>query len=365
MLSAVTERATHRLVVSNSFQEVFVQRIKSLCPCFSAIICLGLSVAPAHAQSSLLPFDSSNHVWYDNDFANDYVDWYLMAVATSGEIVLRGITTSSSGTEWFDQLVAMRARVVADGRASGFRNVPQPLPGANRPLAIPVGGQIDDTEPAVSAGTAALIAEAHRTYAETGKPLVVCVGGPLTGVASAYLRDPSIANKIVVSFIDNYETMLGGYNGQSDPWAAYIVLRRLQLVYFPAYPGDRVGPFPRLSKDWIKASLPPSPARDHMLSLKLDVVNGTDGDGDGMTAVSLLTSNYVRAVRRVSFGGWVDANGNGRPPHVPIMTPDDNGTALVVTHADGDAASAEYRRAFLNLSIWADPVAGQNAPSAP
>jgi hypothetical protein len=305
----------------------------------------------------LLPFDSTNHVWYDNDFANDYVDWYLMAVAASGDVVLRGITTSSTETQWFDHLVGTRARIVADGRASGFRNVPQPLPGANRPLVMPLTRQIEDTEPIVSAGTAALIAEAHRTYAETGKPLVVCVGGPLTGVASAYLRDPSIANKIIVSFIDNYDSMLGGYNGQSDPWAAYIVLRRMQLVYFPAFPGDVIGPFPRLSKDWIRASLPPSPARDHMLSLELDVLNEADGDGDGMTVVSLLANPYVRAVRRVSFGGWVDFNGNGLPPYVPILSPDDNGTALVVTDADGGAATAEYQRAFLNLSIWANPVA--------
>ena len=90
------------------------------------------------------------------------------------------------------------------------------------------------------------------------------------------------------------------------------MLERLPLVYFPVYPNDEIGAIPRLSKTWIAEHLPPSPARDHMLSLKLDVVNESDGDGDGMTAVSIAASHYVRAVKRASFGGWVDV-GEGLP----------------------------------------------------
>ena len=164
---------------------------------FAVIICFTLATAPGHTQSGLLPYDSSNHVWYDNDFVNDYMDWYLMALASSG-VVFRGITTTSDETGYFIELLRGRARIVTDGRASGFRNIPDTLPGADRPLVPPSSGRIEDTQHIPSAGTVALIAAAHRAVAETGKPLVVCVGGPLTAVATAYLRDPTIAGKVIV-----------------------------------------------------------------------------------------------------------------------------------------------------------------------
>jgi inosine-uridine nucleoside N-ribohydrolase len=311
-----------------------------------------VSILPSHAQRGLLPYDSSNHVWYDNDFAVDYIDWYLMVVASAGNLKLRGIATTTSETQYFDDIVAQRARVIANGRSSGFRNIPDPLPGAPHALVPPASGVIGATEPVVSAGIVGLVAAAHRAFTETGKPLVVVAGGPLTAVASAYLRDPTIASKVIVAFIDNYDSYIGGYNGQSDPWAAYIVLERLALVYFPAYPGDVTGPFPRLSKTWIANNLPPSAAREHMLALELDVINEPDGDADGMTAVSVVANNYVRAVKRVSFGGWLDVGTDGVPRRVPIFRDDRNGRALVVTQADEATATSEYQRAFLNPSIW-------------
>ena len=85
---------------------------------------------------------------------------------------------------------------------------------------------------------------------------------------------------------------------------------------------------PRLSKTWIEGHLPPSAARNHMLSLDLDVVNGSDGDADGMSAVSLMVKNYGRAVKRVSFGGWQDVGEHGVPRHVPILEVDSKGTIL-------------------------------------
>jgi hypothetical protein len=328
-----------------------VQRIKSLSWWVTVTICVAMSSVRGHAQVSLLPYDASHHVWYDNDFSNDYIDWYLMAIASSSGVALRGITTTTSETLYFDEIAARRSLVVANGRASGFRNVPEPLPGADRVLNPPASGSIEFTTPVVSAGTVALVAAAHQAYAETGKPLVVCVGGPLTSVASAYLLDPTIAGKMIVAFVDNYDSYLGGYNGGTDPWAAYVVLERLQLVYFPIYPDNATGAIPRLSKEWILNVLPPSPARDHMYALRLDVVNESDGDADGMAAVSLLAPRYVHAVKRVSFGGWLDVGAAGSPHHVPTLKADPNGTALVVTQADALAAAMEYQRAFLSWLI--------------
>jgi hypothetical protein len=329
-----------------------VQRNKSLCWWFTLTLCVTTSAVRSNAQVGPLPYDQSNHVWYDNDFTSDYMDWYVMAVASSDGVVLRGITTTTSESGLFDELAAGRSRIVADGLASGFRNVPTPLPGADRALDRPGSRSIEDTAPVVTAGTLALIEAAHQAYAETGRPLVVCVGGPLTSVASAYLSDPTIAEKVIVAFVDNYDTLFGGYNGGSDPWAAYIALQRLPLVYFPIYPDNALAHIPRLAREWILNVLPPSPARDHMSSLQLDVINESDGDADGMSAVSMLVPYYVRAVRRVSFGGWSDAEGPDASIQLPTLREDGNGTALVVTQLDEVAAGLEYQRAFLNWVIW-------------
>ena len=45
---------------------------------------------PADRHERLLPYDRGNPVFFDNDFANDYVDWCLMAAASAGELRYRG-----------------------------------------------------------------------------------------------------------------------------------------------------------------------------------------------------------------------------------------------------------------------------------
>jgi hypothetical protein len=310
-----------------------------------------LTVVATPVQEPLeprLPYDRTNHVWYDNDFANDYIDWYVMTNASAGDIVLRGITTTHILPEQFDWLLEERARVIANGRSSGFRRIPEALPGASRAMVEPASGQIEETVAVTSAGIASLVWAAHATYAETGKPLVVCVGGPLTTIANAYLTDPSIAEKMIVVFVDNYDKVLGGYNGQSDPWAANIVLQRMRLVYFPIYPRDTLGAIPRVSKSWIAEHLPVSAGRDHLLSLKLDIINGDDGDADGMSVISVLAQRYAQAVKRVSFGGWQEVGPWETRRRVPALKDDELGTALMVTDADPHLASAEYHRALLN-----------------
>lgn len=69
---------------------------------------------------------------YDNDWAIDYVDWYLMAIASAGDIMYVGISTSSSVPPYNrhikDLSVQMenRQKIVRIGQNSGFRNVPTP-----------------------------------------------------------------------------------------------------------------------------------------------------------------------------------------------------------------------------------------------
>ncbi|MBN1671134.1 MAG: hypothetical protein JXR37_08890 [Kiritimatiellae bacterium] len=295
-----------------------------------------------------LPYDNTNPVLYDNDWANDYVDWYLMALASAGDIRYKGISTSSSippynkhmPAEDLDRQVELRAEIVRRGRNSGFRHVPDPLPGTRGNLMKPASGSIDDTQPLDSPGTRRLIAEAHA--AGPDKPVVAVVGGPLTVVADAYLLDHSIADKLIVAFFDNHNTGMTGYNGWSDGWAAYIVLERLRLVQFTV----QSKPFPRVPKSRL-LELPDCEARAYMLAIKTDVV-APEGDADGPPAISLMCPNYVKELKRVSFSEWTTRNEH----EMPIFKDDPAGRALVATAVDADAATAEWWRALKNPAAW-------------
>jgi hypothetical protein len=60
------------------------------------LLLLNSMAAEPAAAPIKLPYDQTCPVLYDNDYANDYVDWYLMALASAGDIRYRGISTSSS-----------------------------------------------------------------------------------------------------------------------------------------------------------------------------------------------------------------------------------------------------------------------------
>lgn len=308
-------------------------------------VCLAVLTLAAATAAAQLPYDRTNPVFYDNDYANDYVDWYLMSLASAGEIRYVGISTSSSVApynehitdKFYREQLAARRDIVVRGRAAGLRNVPTPLTGTRGHLEKPASGRIEDTRPLDSPGTRALIAHAHR--ASPAKPLVVQLGGPATLLASAYLTDPRIADKIIVAWNDNFPKNLQSYNGWADGWAATIVVQRLNVVYFPALYDLQ---FPRLSKDWIRGNLAESPAKEYMMNLVVDPANDGDGDGDGMPAVALMRPDYVVQTRRMSFVGTRVHRGH----EIPHFGTDRNGNILVATGKVGAVATAEYQRAL-------------------
>ena len=306
----------------------------------------------ARAAGRLVPYDRTNPVVYDNDFANDYTDWYLMVIADAGEISYRGMSTSSSvqpfnrtlPRDYFlKQCVNERTRLVEIGRRCGLRGIPDPVAGPLGYLVRPESGKIEETRPLDSPGSRAVLAEAKKATVE--KPLVVCMGGPLTVAADAYLLDPSIADKVVLAWTGGRYENMEDYNGWADPWAAYVAIQKLRIVQFPIDPKL----YPRISRDWIRANLPDNEARKTMLSLTLDAGNGEDGDGDGMPVVSVLRPDYVEEVRRVSFAGWK----TGEDGHqIPTLKADPDGRTIQVLRASRTVAAREYQRAFTNPAGW-------------
>jgi hypothetical protein len=171
---------------------------------------------------------------YDNDWLRDTVDdEYLFAQVHLGKARLVGLILTkdswdngkqykvSDGQKDFEENLAIL-------KQSLFKNLPSTTIGADHELLVPRSGRIEDTKPVASAGTNLIVAEARKASPE--KPLVVIVGGPLITVASAYLTDPAIADRMIVLMTD-----ISGYNG-SDAWANFVVANRCKLLNFGASP---------------------------------------------------------------------------------------------------------------------------------
>ncbi len=298
-----------------------------------------------------LPYDRTNPAIFDkDDYLNGYTGEFLLALASAGEIDLRGII---AGTLWPeadpDEILAGHREYAAKARRSGLRNVPEPVAGAFRALRQPASSNIAETTALDSPGARLIVDEARKASPE--KPLVVVAGGSLTTVACAYLIDPSIADRVIVSAALGREQDMGDYNGFVDGWSAYIVLRQLRYVQFPVGIGA-----PEVPKRRFKR-LPDNEFRDWLIDKHAPYSNLPAGtDVDGAPAISLVRSDFAARARRVSFDRWSSKAIRGIPhlavAHYPTFKPDPQGTALVVTRARSSVATAEFWRAMRNPKIW-------------
>jgi hypothetical protein len=162
---------------------------------------------------------------YDNDFWTDVPDAaYMWAKTSLGEAKLKGNVVTRCTFGWekkyahsLEQSVAEAQKLMRLAKESGLRNIPEPVIGSTVALRKPASGKVEDTQFERSAGSALIVAEARKATPE--KPLLVFVGGSCTTIASAYLTDPSITNRVIVFQIDGR-----GYNG-SDQWAWDIAMK--------------------------------------------------------------------------------------------------------------------------------------------
>ena len=260
---------------------------------------------------------------YDNDWLTDTNDdEYLFAKAHLGLANLKGVVLTKD--EWDHG----RKYAVEDGlknfregldvvREAGFRNVPEVTVGVDRMLDRPGSGRIEDTKPIASAGTDLIVREALAASPE--KPLVVVVGGPLLTVASAYLTDPSIADRMVVLMTD-----LSGYNGP-DPWANTVVATRCALVNFGA---GRIwwpqGDAPPCMPPERFAALPDSPLTRSMKGLadafyersRVRKRDRDDGFADGAGLFLLFAPETWTGIRKVRVSGeWSQEDADSGPYH--------------------------------------------------
>ncbi len=173
---------------------------------------------------------AANPMIYDNDWWTDVPDAaYLWAKASLGQCQLKGNIVSRDMWGWekgytyqIEQGMADCRKLLAAARDSGLKNIPDPVSGAAEALRRPASGRIEDTAFTRTPGSDLIVAESLK--ASKDKPLLVFTGGPCTTVATAYLTDPTITNRMVVFQIDG-----GSYNG-SDGWAWEIAMKRCRFA---------------------------------------------------------------------------------------------------------------------------------------
>jgi hypothetical protein len=321
----------------------------------------------------MLPYNKACPIIYDNDAVIDvYSDEYIMALASAGDIHLAGMITSSSIMPFnkyvpevdFENslppsakrlnMVKNRAHGVQLARESGFRNLPDPVVGIRGHLTRPSTGKIIDTIPFGSEGSKLIIAEARKASPEN--PLLLIMGGPLSVAADAYLLDPTIANRVVISWLGGTSRGMNDYNGGSDPWAAYIVVQCMQLVQFcgnytepPGYEdGCPIVPKIRLLE------LPDTPLRRWMIDKDCPTNDMPDEScGDSMPAVSLVCPEIVLSSIRVSFRHWQENDGFEVPGgEIPFYQEDPNGQIILITKVDVDLATQVWWQGMKNSRVW-------------
>lgn len=309
-----------------------------------------------------LPYDNTCPVLYDNDNHDDmYTDEYLLSLASAGNITLKGKITTSGG--WIESLfpdpvfsfqweLSGRSEIVGKALRSGMINAPAPVAGASVSLVKPASGNIEDTVPINTPGTQLIVNEAQNATAN--KPLVIIMGGPPTTLASAYLLDNSITNRVVLAWVSGGtfdgtgENQMQNFNDIVDRWATQIIVRRFRTYLFGMI-------FLNYSPVVSKASLTNllnTELRQWMIDKELPNAELPGGaDHDGSPAVTLMRPDYIVTAKTKSFD-HADGNGN------IFLKDDPNGSVFMVTQVNQSIGTVEWWRALTNSAAY-----GGSAPA--
>ena len=176
--------------------------------------------------------DGTNPVIYDNDWVLDTPElFYLWLKANRrqinlvGNISTRNLYLPPNVVDTHDKTYVEWVRAYDAAMATGLQNIPQPIKGADWYLTKPASGVPEETVRKDSPGSDLIISEALK--ASPSKPLVIIIGGQPTTLANAYLKNNSIADRIIVFHVDGYGVTQ--FNGV-DYWATEIVVRRMKYI---------------------------------------------------------------------------------------------------------------------------------------
>jgi hypothetical protein len=295
-----------------------------------------------------LPVDERNPVIVSNDGARD--NWhgeFAMALASSGHLKLAGIIVNASRNypslesnvqDWRDMVKA--------AKGSGMSGIPDPTASVSVPLKRPGDGNIDSTEPNRSEGARLIMKTAHQ-LSQPLRPIVVATGGRLTDIADAYLMDATVADQVVVVASlgepSGDGATMGPPNGELDPWADEIVVRKFRYVQVNAYypqkddiPPARIGELPANSFGaWM--------------SSKLGDILFWEGAADQGSVIAAALPSFATDIQRVSESGAGPPSDGQMPP----LGRDERGRAWLVTRGDNAGATARFWQALKDPATFA------------
>jgi hypothetical protein len=206
----------------------------------------GVTMLDGHFPAKPLP----NPIIYDNDeYADVLDDDVLCAMASLGKLTLavqiitpidpKGVFKQS----WQDSAFWHYDRCARSGMS--LERIPEPLIGST-------GARPDPNSPGANAYVDLILAW-HAKHPD--RPLLVAMGGQSATLASAYQRNPAIADKVIVFYVS-----ANAYNGQLA-WASEIVCQNMRVVHAFHYWWPEVGSPNQLqalpkndSEDWNDVS---------------------------------------------------------------------------------------------------------------
>jgi hypothetical protein len=309
----------------------------ALCLGLSALGCVETRDLGSTVHHGALPVDQRNPVILANDSANE--NWqgeYAILLSSGGGPKLAGIVVNTSGP-WpdIDANIAGWRGMVAAARASGMRDIPDPIASIGPPLVRPADGRFTSTTPNRSEG-ARLIVDAAARLSLPYRPLVVVTGGRLTDVADAVLIDPTIVSRIVVVSSLGTVTATGGAmsnpNGEMDPWADAIVTGSLPFVQVSAY-YDQLTDVPASSV----AQLPANPF-GAWIAAKQPNIWTLQQSADQVGIIAVGVPEFAVTVERVAAGSTVGPGATAGPDLMTNM----GGPGWLVTQSKAAPATARF-----------------------
>jgi len=298
-----------------------------------------------------LPVDERNPILLANDGVTD--NWqgeYAVLLANGGGPKLAGIIVNTSGP-WPDletNISGWRG-LVAAARASGLRDIPDPMASTGPVLARPASGQIKDTVFTRSEG-AKLILDASASLSLPYRPLVVVTGGRLTDVADAYLMDPTVTERVVVVSSLGSTTATGAAmgqpNGEMDPWADAIVTANFRFVQVSAF-YDQTTDVPT-----SRLSTLPSNAFGDWIAAKQPGIWTLPQAADQGALLAVAVSTFAATVESASIGP-LPGGGAGS---VPELLATQGGPAWLVTKVDSTDSTRLFWQLVTDPATYGAPV---------
>lgn len=295
-------------------------------------------------RRELLPVGPDNSMILLNDSVYD--NWhgeYASLFQHAGGPPVLGVVVSTGG-KWIDldSNYAGWQELAATARDSGLPDLGEVVRSPSAQLERPADDSIEATSPNDSLGARFIVAESLRIFSATSQPVVIAVGGRLTDVADAYLIDPSVVERVVVVAsvgsgfdADGASAEVGRPNGEMDPWAGEVVIRKFRYIQIAAH-YDQTADVPATHLDELAVN----PLRE-WIAAKISRIDANPLASDQVSVLAVGLTGFAREVHRVSPGAPI--------ADVPTLEADLDGESLLVTSVDGAAATERFGRLLREL----------------